>query len=184
MIWLIAEDRKGAEIAAKIIKLKYPSVQIQVRFAKGISDLVKKVEGFIELVLAQSKQADCIAVLHDADIQTLPNERHDHAAIEKICQKYQADVIHLMAYDEIEAWLLADGGLAQWVSQKPLNYDHAKQPSKILEHWLDKAKKGRYREVDLPNILRHVDGTGDKHSQSLQVALKKLVDAGCLPTED
>lgn len=184
ILWLIAEDRKGAEITAKILKLKYPSLHIQVRFAKGISDLADKLDGFIKLILSQRNPQDCIAVLHDADEFTLPHERHDHDAIAKICQKYADDVIALIAHDEIEAWLLADSGICQWLKQKPANYDEYKQPSKILAGWLDKAKKGRYREVDLPNILRHVDGTADLHSKSLQHSLRLLADADCMSTDD
>lgn len=183
-LWLIAEDRKGAEITARILKLKYPTLQVQVRFAKGISDLAEKLEGFIKLVQSQRKPQDCIAVLHDADEYTLTHERHDHEAIAKICEKYAEEVIHLIAYDEIEAWLLADGGICQWLKQKPTNHDNQKQPSIILAGWLDKAKKGRYREVDLPNILRHVDGTGDTHSQSLKHALTRLADAKCVSASD
>ena len=180
-LWLIAEDRKGAEITARILKIKYPTLQVQVRFAKGVSDLAQKLEGFIKLAQSQRKPEDCIAVLHDADEYTLPHERHDHDAIAKVCLQYVDDVIHLTAHDEIESWLLADGGICNWLKQKPANYDDQKLPSKILAGWLDKAKKGRYREVDLPNILRHVDGSADTHSQSLRRALTDLTDAGCMP---
>jgi hypothetical protein len=190
-IWLIAESRNDGEIARTIIRRKYPHVRVAVTMAPGknpnISRLAQHIEGLIKQAMKRRKRGDCIAVLHDADLQTRSNEedRKDYDRIREVCEseEYRRHVVLVIAHDEIEAWLLADFGLCQWLNTRPRNWDEQRQPSETLKSLLDKANKPKYREENLPGILTHLDGTADQHSPSLQAALRHLDDAPCVRQE-
>ncbi len=188
MIHLMAEHAKDIIVMQLLFKQKFPHVKIRPYPPPpkkgGISWLAKNVEKLIITALENRKSKhDCIVVLHDADLQTRPHGRNDYEKVALICKKYRDDVIFIIAYDELEAWLLADSGLAQALNRKPKNYDNEIRPSKILNKWLEDT--GRKHLTDekiaiIEQILKGLDGTGDQHSPSLQAALKKLHDHDCL----
>ncbi|MEO8606399.1 MAG: hypothetical protein ABI690_00835 [Chloroflexota bacterium] len=184
-LWLIVEGKVDGEIVKAILKHRYPQVSIRILKPTGaqpsVSRLAKQIDQLIRQALAEPKRGDCIAVLHDADLQTRPhkNERQDYQHIETVCKKYARQVKHVIAYDEIESWLLADTTFCTWLGTKPQNWDEKSKPSETLINLLDKAGKPKWREDNWIKILENLDGTGDKFSSSLQSALKHLENAPC-----
>jgi hypothetical protein len=181
-VYIIVEGRTDGEIVKAILQQRYPKLRVETIKPTGnkpnLSRLATQLEELIKTALAKCSDHDCIAVLHDADKHVQP-DRADYEHIQEICKQYASQIKLVVAHDEIEAWLLADSGLCQWLNQTPRGYDGERQPSLILHHWLDKAKKPRYREENLPRILKNLEGDGDKHSPSMREALKHLENAPC-----
>jgi hypothetical protein len=183
-IWLIAEAYSDAEIVKAILKRRYPQVRVKATWPTGskpnVSRLASQIEELISQAIKDKKSGDCIAVLHDADLQTRPDGRQDYDKIKQICKKYKNEVMLVIAHDEIESWLLADEGFCSWLETAPGNWDNRAKPSEMLNNLLDKAKKPRFREPNLNRILIHIDGTGDEFSPSMKQALQHLEGAVCV----
>lgn len=183
-IWFIVEGQFEDEIIRAILKNRYP--QVHTRFLRptgatpNLSRLAKQIENLIQTALKARQHGDCIAVLHDADLQTRPHAREDYEQIKKICQQYTQHVKYIVASDEIEAWLLADNGLCNWLGRKAANVDNMRKPSEVLAKALDKAGKPKYRKDNLRKIVTQMDASGDTYSPSLREALKHLENAPCV----
>lgn len=182
-IYIIVEGRTDGEIVKSLLRRRYPKLRVVPIKPTGskpnLSRLAEQIEELIKSALAERDNRDCVAVLHDADIHVQP-DRSAYEHIQKICEQHTPHVKLVIAYDEIEAWLLADSGLCGWLGQTPRNYDSERQPSLILRSWLDKAGKPKYREENLPRILKNMEGDGDKFSPSMREALGHLQDAPCI----
>lgn len=187
ILYLLPESKKDAIIVQTILTKKGYSVQIKHRGDErgSISTLARDIERLVKSVLLERAKSDqknaCIVVLHDADFLTRPTGRVDYDKIQAICHQY--NVVHLIAHDEIESWLLADAGLCAWLNTRPQNQDNIVQPSKRLETLLNKANKPRWSVDNAEKIVAHMDASGDqpKRSPSMQKALQDLRDGNCLP---
>jgi hypothetical protein len=176
-IWLIVEAHTDYEVMRAIFKAKGITTPLRYKMPNkqgGISRLAKELETIIEAILPTIAKGDCIAVLHDADEFSQPDRTH-YEHIAQICEQYKKYVTRVIARDEIESWLLADGKLWAWLGGKgkPKNWDETKQPSNELESLLGKRNmkwQGKYRQ----QVLDHLDGTGDQHSPSMQAAAQHL----------
>lgn len=182
-LWLIVEGVMDGAIVREIVKRRYPQVRVSVSEPvggqPGVSRLAQQIETLIQQALKRKRKGDCIAVLHDEDMLVRPHDRGDYQRIETVCTKYAADVVRVPAKDAIESWLLADEGFCKWLNVKPRNHDNKRKPKDTLISLLDKAGKAKYREENAAVLFRHLDGTGDKLSKSLDDALKHLIDAPC-----
>ena len=182
-IWLIAEDKSDRQILEAILQAKDISITVRIREPDGktggVSRLAYQLESLIKTVHEQKSEDDCIVVLHDTDHKTRTHDRKDYEQIEEICARY-ADVVHIVARDEIESWLLADAGLCKWLNINHRNWDEQRKPSVELDRALKRAGKNRYQSRYLAEILKQIDGTGDQYSPSMQLAFQVLKDAGCI----
>lgn len=183
-IWLIVEDRNDGEIIKKIfIQHKIASeVQVQQPSSGGINRLAQELEEIIGLIRKQKSTDDCVVVIHDYDIKTIPHprDRGDHKLIAKICEKNRDITVELVAHDELEAWLLADSGVCRWLGTKPQPSDELRKPSeklyKLIEDKINAHFGGRYRD----QLVKKIAGDGDKHSLSMRKALKVLNKLDCV----
>lgn len=177
-IWLITEDESDYEVVIHILRAK--GFRIRVEWLKlsgksgGISRLVSQLELQLELALARKGQNDCVVVLHDQD-NTQPDRRH-YQDIAAACK--DQPVYHLVAKDEIEAWLLADKGLSDWLKIKHQNWDSETKPSKELERLIRKQyPRMHYRGADRAKVLAQI--TGESKSAVLEKAIAYLRTAPC-----
>jgi hypothetical protein len=179
-IWLITEGRAEAEIVTAIVKRHLPRLRVERLHAPGknpnLSLLASHLEALIETARERRRQGDCIVVLHDADFHTRV-DRADYERIARICKAFAREVRHVIAKDEIEAWLLADEGFCMWLGVPAKNWDEQKQPSETLRSLLDKRGKPRYRLDNLSKILIEVNGV--TKSPTLQKELDYLNTASC-----
>jgi hypothetical protein len=120
------------------------------------------------------KPEDCLVVLHDADELTQP-DRTLYQKIKLTCAAYPG-VIHIVAKDEIESWLLADDGLCKRLEIKPRNWDEVSKPKAELKRLLDKQRIN----YPSPTVYKELNGTGDQFSPSMRQAFKQLRERGCL----
>jgi hypothetical protein len=182
-IYLIVEDETDAEVVRAILAKKNSSLRIShlkpAGNSGGLSRLAEDLEKLIKTAIQKRKKGDCIAVLHDADLQTQQN-RKAYDEIKKICQKYQQYVRLILAVDEIESWLLADEGLCAYLGEKPRNCDMETRPSDRLKTSVHRKTQKHYQGKTRSQVLSNVDGTGDKHSPSMQKAIAALIEADCL----
>ena len=180
-IHLMVEDENDGIAVRKILKKKGFKVNIKIYKpaggSGGISRLAKQLERLIASAKAERKQNDCIAVMHDQDDQNQQNYRDDYHLIKKICAKERVKLV--IARDELEAWFLADTSLCQWLEITPRNWDEQKKPSDELRSLLAK-KKMKYQGRSREEVFNHLDGSGDKFSNSMQEALTHLKDAPCI----
>lgn len=181
-IWLIVEGQNDADIVRAILKKRYPKTRVESlkppEKNPNLAKLAKHIEDLIKRAKVRRKKGDCIAVLHDADLLSNPDNRADYERIRQMCEKYKRNVRLVVANDEIEAWLLADVGFCEWLKTPPRNCETMKQPSLHLQSLLDKASKPKYRIENLSKLLRYVNGK--THSPSLQAELDYLADKPCV----
>lgn len=183
-IWLIVEDDTDAEVVKAILSAKGVAVSVNHRTPSsktpGISQLAKEIDKLINDVISAKHSNDCIAVLHDADEQSEP-ERRLYEKIRVVCERFRKHVVHVIATDEIEAWLLADEGLCQWLGIKARNCDMQRRPSDELKRLVQQKKQPlKYQGPGRDKVLAHLDGSGDKYSPSMREALEHLQDAPCV----
>jgi hypothetical protein len=179
-IWLITEDEADSKAVQEILYASGFVIKViwlqTTGGGGGIYRLVEQLETLIEYALKKKANNDCVAVLHDADEHKQPN-RETYDEIRRICKKH--NVYHVVAKDELEAWLLADAGICRWLGIKHEGWDSQKEPSRDLERFLKKLNprmkyQGHYRA----EVLKHLNG--DNLSPSLKKALKHLENAPCI----
>ena len=181
-IWLITEDENDSIVIQKLLDAHKIHVEVdwQKTTGGGISRLVAEVEKLIQTAKKRKDRKDCIAVLHDWDEHKQP-DRRIYDQIKTICYQYRRDAVLVIARQSIEAWLLADSGICDWLGIRPKNWDESRDPKSELNRHLKKIDKklkfpGRYTE----SILSHAHGDGYIHSPSMRAALKHLDDAPCI----
>lgn len=179
IIWLITEDEGDFKAVREIFRAKNTSIRIKwLKVAcgsGGIFRLLDQLETLIAYAFSNKSDQDCIAVLHDADIHKQPH-RETYDEIRRICKKHK--VYHAIAEDELEAWILADAGICEWLGIKHEIWDKDSKPSNKLDEFLKKKNqrmkyKGNYRD----EVLKHLNG--NNLSPSLEKALKHLENAPC-----
>jgi hypothetical protein len=182
-IWLIAEDESDVQVVRYILRKKGYDVNVRhvplQSGSGGVSQLARQLPKLIKGVKAKRKAGDCIVVLHDLDAESQHRHNADYAAIARICR--EEDVILIIADDKIEAWLLADKGLCEWLKSQPRHWDGRPEVKRELEHLLHKAyPRMRYGGPDRDKILSNLDGTGEAFSPSLKRALDRLIEENCI----
>lgn len=176
-LWLITEDENDYKIVRRLIeKLK---LRIEVRWRSptgktpGLSRLAADLPDLIADVKNRLEGNDCIVVLHDQDSHTQPI-RTTYDRIRDVCRTH--GVKEVIAQDEIEAWLLSDSGICDWLGKSIKPWNGTRRPSDTLATWL-RAKNRKYpRHLD--DVLANVNGDGTNHS--LQAAIKALRNAPCV----
>jgi hypothetical protein len=180
-IWLITEDSTDANIVQRLLDQRGMAIHVKQLEpegnARGISVLARQLEKLIKVALHQRGPHDCIAVLHDADEHTQLT-RTDYNKIRDICEKYRESVALIVARQAIESWLLADGGLCQWLGQRPRNHNEDSNPKDLLVSLL-REKKLKWQGRDRERVLEHLHGDGDKFSPSMLAAVAHLHNAPC-----
>jgi hypothetical protein len=180
-IHLILEDQTDADVVRAILKANgYSTVKVKPHLTTGgrggISRLALQLPRLIATARAERGDRDCIAVLHDKDELTETRREH-HTRIEDICRNHD-DVKHIVAEDEIEAWLLADEGVCRWLGVKASNQDSLKKPKSRLDSLINKKVGKGYSGPTRQKVLDHVGG--ENHSPSLNRALAHLENAPCV----
>lgn len=181
-IWLIPEDKTGFYVFQAILSAKGINAHLKLwGEANGISRLANQLEDLIKIALRRKAEQDCIVVLHDTDDSVQAN-RLLYDAIKQICEReeYQPHVTEIVAVEEIEAWLLADGGFCDWLKIPPRAADNAAQPSKVLEQLLNKHKKKMVWNDDTKQkVIPHMDASGDLLSPSMREAMQTFLSLPC-----
>jgi hypothetical protein len=179
ILWLISEGVTDAPVIQKILDQKAWNYQVNPIFpsgAGGVSRLADQIEEAIQTALHKKSSQDCIVVLHDADIQT-EQHRKPYQRIAEACNQYQNTLVYMIAYDALEAWLLADSGLHHWLNIPAHNYDERQRPKDILDSYLVRQnRKLSFCQRYLDSILANVQGTGDRYSPSMKRAFQELDD--------
>lgn len=180
-IWLIVEDKDDADVVRAILKARDVSVRIEPLPPSvqtgGIYRLLDQLEELIQVAYKRRRQNDCVAVLHDSDKHRQP-DRTVYDRIEAICKKHRVKLV--VAEDEIESWLLADGGVSRWLGITPKRWDTQPKPKDTLRGLVQQKRQPlKYQGPGRDKVLKQIDGTGDKYSPSLRGALALLEDAPC-----
>jgi len=186
IIYLLAEDKTGYFVLQAIVREKSINAVVKLRGkAEGVSNLANEVEELIRLALAEKALKDCFVVLHDTD-DSVQAYRENYDKITLICDKYKEHVTRLEATEEVEAWLLADEGLCNWLGIKAKASDSLKRPSDRLKSLIN-ARSGNWtwNKLHQPRILENMTATGDKTggSASMQIAMKRLAQLPCFQPE-
>lgn len=181
-LWLIVEDECDGEAIKAILKAKRLDIEVEVKppagGSGGISRLARSLNENIRTAKTKMESSDCIVVLHDWDIQKQQQNRKHYDEIEKICRREAVQLV--IAHDELESWLLADEGFCKWLGIKPKQWDNEPKPSDILRSLLQKHKKLKYQGSDRKKIYNQLDGSGDKYSESMRDAYRRLMQWQCL----
>jgi len=95
-------------------------------------------------------------------------------SIKRKCEK--EGLIEIVARDELEAWLLSDSKLCDWLDIKLETWNGKKRPSEKLAKHLDDKKRIVYPR-DYDRILPYL--AADGINESFQDALKTLKTLPC-----
>jgi len=180
-IYLIVEEREDAKVVEAILLAKQIIVPVYPLYPShgSISRLTIELKDLIATAIAKRQPGDCIAVLHDAD-KFKEARRENYQRIQTICRRYSKDVVHIIAHDEIEAWLLADEGICRWLEIRQENQDSRQKPEDYLKS-LVKRKTGKdYSGPNRAKVRAQIDG--NTLSPSLRQALNHLDNAPCVGT--
>ena len=179
---MIAESKDDPKILEALFKTKQIKSKIinRTKGPGGVSRLADNLERLIQTILQEPgrSQDDCIVVLHDVDIHSEPR-REQYNKIKQICGKYTNIVIRIEAVDTIEAWLLSNEGICQWLGITTDNRDGLTDPKGFLKTKIrDKHKSIKYQGSGKEKALVQIKG--DIHSASFKTAIKQLKEAGCI----
>ena len=178
-IYLITESQNDIKVAKAFLETRTSTFQIVPRTKSdnpgGISRLAIELKTTLESAMREAKRGDCIIVLHDDDLHTQPDRQH-YDKIRQICQQHKG-AIHLVAKDEIEAWLLADSGVCAWLGVKPQNRDGDRRPSDDLNTLVKKKTGKDHTGTTRDEVLKHV--SGECLSPSFQAAIAHLDTPAC-----
>jgi len=180
---VIAESKDDPKILEALFKTKQIKSKIinRTKGPGGVSRLADNLERLIQTILQEPgrSQDDCIVVLHDVDIHSEPR-REQYNKIKQICGKYTNIVIRIEAVDTIEAWLLSNEGICQWLGITTDNRDGLTDPKGFLKTKIrDKHKSIKYQAFGKQKVVAQIKVI--IHSTSFKEAIKQLRDAGCLP---
>jgi len=181
-LWIIAEDENDVAILRQILLKMGLTIHIRAYprgQTPGIGLLARSLTKWLHDIHhdARWKEGDCIAVLHDLD-STIPDHRPLVKQIQDICER--EGMVRLSADDEIESWLLADGGISTFLGIKTQTWDGKTEVKQTLEALLRK-KKMVYRSRDRERLIEKLDGTAVQRSPSLKQPIQNLQAADCLP---
>lgn len=178
VLGLICEDKTDYDVFKVILSKRYPSLTIVYRNTTqtGINRLVEELETLVRDLQKKYSHLSCIAVLHDADELSEPN-REKYERLKAKCEKLKA--IELVAHDELEAWLLADSGVCQWLGLQARNVDNERKPKEMLIRAL-KNKNLSYQGSNRQKVNEQIAGDGDERSPSMKKALVDLQKHNCL----
>lgn len=180
-LWVIAEDANDVAVLRQIIHKKGFQIQVKAypgnNTTSGITQLANNLEKWIDdLRNLKLRSNDCIAVLHDQD-DHVPDHKTVIQRIAQICR--QKDVIHLVADNTIEAWLLADEALCHFLEIAIQGWDGRTDAKRQIESLLRKRKM-TYQARDRDELINHLNGTADQFSPSLRLSIAALQSANCL----
>jgi len=182
-IWLIAEDSTDVAIFKQILKSRGITTVVREVAPSGgsggISRLAQQLLKLIRTIRVEKHyyRSDCIVVLHDKDADTPGRNTAEYDTIDAICRN--EDILHLVADDKIEAWLLADKGICDFFGIHPASWDGKTEAKDRIEALLH-ARKISYHGRPRQQLIERLTGTGDQFSRSLKSALKQLADANCI----
>jgi hypothetical protein len=185
-IWLIVEDENDGDIVRIILDKKRINVgRPRILKPSGAHGGISRLDNQLELLITTIRKdkrfrpkQDCIAVLHDWDENREQSNRRHYENIERICRKHRVKLV--IARDEIEAWILADSGICEWLDLQPRNWDEHSKPSDELNRQLRKKYRMKYQASDRAKVLLHLSGDADKQSPSMKQALGHLDNAPCV----
>jgi hypothetical protein len=179
VLGLICEDKTDYDVFKTILSKRYPQLTIVYRKTTqtGINRLVEELENLVRDLQKEYPHLSCIAVLHDADKLSEPN-REKYKRLKAKCEKLKA--IELVARDELEAWLLADSGVCQWLDIPTRNYDTQRKPSEYIHSEMKRKKQMSYQGINRQKLIQQIAGDGDERSPSMKKALVDLQKHNCL----
>jgi len=182
-LYLLAEDEPGYLVFKAILRARQINVNVKLRNKpNGIAPLALDLSVLLKSVLREKSARDCIVVLYDADYHTrrIADRRH-HDSIKQTCALFAAEsVICCEARDEIEAWVLADDKMAQWLEYKPQTFDNRPNAKEHLSDQIArKAGSLRWNKRYQPEILSQYFGGVTSSSPSLREAVDAVLKLPC-----
>lgn len=175
-IWLITEDENDYKVVKAILKKLNLALRIKWLTPSGKTPGLSRLAAELKQLIADAQNRiagnDCIVVLHDEDSN---QQKRDHYnQVRDICRSHRVKLI--VAQDEIEAWLLSDSGVCEWLKIPVRTWNGDPRPSDNLRSAMDKNKLRYPRDIDKLLIYINADGM----NQSFQNALAALYGAPCV----
>ncbi len=139
-IWLIAEDKTDFEVMRQIFKKKgFQGAFKLVKPSGGSGGIGRLRQQLLTLITVTRndknwRNGDCIVVLHDLDAHVPNRNNVQFAAIAALCKA--ENVVHLIADDKIEAWMLADRGLCDFLEIAAKAWDGRPEVKRDLDRCL------------------------------------------------
>jgi|GEM_PF-2497679 len=182
-IYVISESEDDPPILQALLNAQDINVRVvnRTKGPGGVSRLADKLERLIQTIRQEPNrsQDDCIVVLHDVDTHSEPRREH-YNKIKQICEKHLDIVVRIEARETIEAWLLSNDGMCQWLGILTQDRDGLTDPKGFLKTKIrNKHIKIKYQAFGKQKVVAQIKGI--IHSTSFKEAIKQLRDAGCLP---
>lgn len=147
--------------------------------ANGIGNIKRRGRELIALARARlGGAAGCVSVVVDGDGRDVDSD-DPLRAIAHTCRREGVRLV--VAREALEAWLLADGGVAQWLDRSPSRRaDQIRHPKRDLaQAYYRKTGRPYSPRLARRKLAAQVDGSGASRSASLRAALSYVQDSGC-----
>ncbi len=171
---LIVEDDSDGRALRKLAEASGLLVRIDWLPANGIGNIKRRLDALIHLASDRIEGGQgCVAVVVDRDCK---NCKHDepHRTISTVCQSHATPYIE--AVEALEAWLLADDGIANWLGvTRRAGTDRIRDPKGIIERAFYKKTKRTYgRRLGRTQLAAQATGVQSSGSRSWTQALAHL----------
>lgn len=181
-VWLIVESDTDGRVLKALFAKRFPQIHVEYITSGGSSPNISRLESELTDLIKRARKGtlkrpwtndDCIIVIHDDDM--IQSNRTVYTSIKQKCDA--TGVLEIIAKDELEAWLLSDSKLSQWLGIKQETWNSKQRPSDDLKSLLKKKRDLRY-PADLHKVLPNIEFDGT--NTSFQEAVKTLKNLPCI----
>jgi len=175
---LIVEDDTDGRTLRRLLAATDVGVEVDWLPAGGIGEIKRRADKLVKLARDRIGTAPgCVAVVVDRDGQDATTDE-PHRSIRETCTR--VGVPYVEAVEAVEAWFLADPGIAAWL-KTPTNRltDGLRDPKQVVAKAFYKVTgRGYYRRRSRPQVADHATGVDPKRSTSWNAAISLLARCG------
>lgn len=171
---LIVEDDSDGRAIAELVGKSVEQVHVDWLPAGGIGNIKRNAAKLISLARDRVEgRRGCVGVLVDRDRKN-PVRDEPHRTIARACRQARAEFV--AAREALEAWLLADPGVCQWLGiATPTTTETMRDPKQRVAQAFSRKTGRPYRKRRARlEVARHSTGIDVAKNSSAQRALAAI----------
>lgn len=177
---LIVEDDTDGKAIRQLVRSSAPAgVVVDWLPAQGIGNIKRRGRKLIELAVSRLEgRGGCVAVVVDRDGRN-PSQSEPHRSIARACK--QSRVEFIAAKETLEAWLLADRGVSEWLGfSLTTPTDRIANPRRVVERAFLKLTGRPYQQrrarMELARRCSGLDPSRNSSASEALLLLRQCVD--------
>ena len=178
VVLIVEDDSDGKAVRALVAPLNVQGV-IDWLPANGIGNILRDCRRLIDLARDRIQAHGCVAVVIDGDSRSVARDE-PHRTIARECRRSRVPLIVIR--EALEAWMLADPGICQWLAIPTRSTTHTLRDPKDLVSRAFLRKTGRpYRRRRARlEVAQHATGVTRTANPSFHEAVGHLEECGIL----